>query len=144
MIHSNLLLAKFSKLGEKIQKLKGSKNSKLLSGTFIENFLTEPGLRISRGYADLGYEEFITQSGSKLLSLYTGKASNIPEGHEKFFFRIYDLDELLNLLNDLNEKQAEIILESRPKIKINNKFYTADTLLEAALDALIDLNLNFG
>jgi hypothetical protein len=53
------------------------------------------GMRVARGYADLGYEEFVLIKSRTLLSLFNGKTSEMPEGHEKFFFHIPSADELV-------------------------------------------------
>ncbi len=59
-------------------------------------FVQEQGRRIARGYADLGYEEFVLLTDDKLLSLYSGKPSEIPEGHSRHFFLVPTCDEMVD------------------------------------------------
>ena len=61
-------------------------------------FVPEQGLRIGRGYADLGYEEFLLLQDRTMLSLFSGKTSELPEGHENFFFVIPSPDEIVHNL----------------------------------------------
>ena len=44
----------------------------------------EEGKRVARGFADLGFEEFLISTGGKLISLFTGEVSK-PEQLENFF-----------------------------------------------------------
>ena len=55
-----------------------------------------PGRRIARGFADLGYEEFYSLSGSKMASIYTGHTSELPPEHQKFFFLVPGFDTLVD------------------------------------------------
>lgn len=57
------------------------------------------GAHLIRGYADLGHEEFVLVGAGKLISLYTGTPSNLPEGHEHFFSRVPTIDEMTNLIS---------------------------------------------
>ena len=43
---------------------------------------------IARGYADLGYEEFLLITDQKMVSLYSGTTSNLPNGHADHFFLV--------------------------------------------------------
>jgi hypothetical protein len=61
-------------------------------------FSRDVGQRVAREYADLGAEEFILLGGNRIVSLFTGKPSEIPEGHEKHFFRVPSVDELVDAL----------------------------------------------
>lgn len=54
-----------------------------------------PGIKVARGYADLGYEEFLILPNNKLLSLYSAKISEIPPGHSQHFFWVPSAVELL-------------------------------------------------
>lgn len=56
------------------------------------------GAHLVRGYADLGHEEFIMVGPGKLVSLYTGTPSALPEGHEEFFTRIPSTEELCDAI----------------------------------------------
>ena len=52
------------------------------------------GMKIARGFADLGYEEFLLLPGRKLLSLYSGQVTPFPEEHSRFFFEVPTPDEV--------------------------------------------------
>jgi hypothetical protein len=56
----------------------------------------EPGVRIARGFADLGYEEFYALSGGKAVSVFSGQVAQIPPEHQKFFFLVPSFDRLIN------------------------------------------------
>lgn len=57
------------------------------------------GAHLVRGYADLGNEEFIIVGDRKLVSLYTGKPSSLPEGHEHFFYRVPTSQEITDVIS---------------------------------------------
>ena len=71
---------------------------------------TEPplkeGTRIARGFADLGYEEFVLLPGKKLLSLYSGTLTQFPEEHAHFFFPVPSADEMVE---DIERKGFDIV-----------------------------------
>ena len=89
MIHSNYFL-------EKCQQLKN----------LGCDFPIEPGVRLGRGFADYGYEEFYLLQNSKLVSIFTGQVSDWQPIQQKFFFVIPDQ---FALLNAISLKEIEII-----------------------------------
>ena len=62
----------------------------------------EPGMKIARGFADLGFEEFLLLPGSKLLALYSGQVTQFQEEHRTFFFPVPTADELIAHITTLN------------------------------------------
>lgn len=66
-----------------------------LKGIGLETHFV-PGARIARGFADVGYEEYYCVSSSKILSIYTGHISALPDEHRDFFFPVPDADSLAN------------------------------------------------
>ena len=56
----------------------------------------EEGAHIARGFADLGYEEFLILPGQKLLSLFTGVINNFPEDDRHSFFLVPSTKDLSN------------------------------------------------
>jgi hypothetical protein len=58
----------------------------------------EQGEQVARGYADLGYEQFLVLSDHKLLSLQSGKSSELQEGHRHFFFSVPSVEQLADVL----------------------------------------------
>ena len=67
--------------------------------------IREPGERISRGYADLGYEEFLLISEQRMVSLFSGQVSTLPVDHERFFFAVPTVDQMLR---EVERRGAEI------------------------------------
>lgn len=65
----------------------------------------QPGLRLARGFADIGYEEYSVLSGYNVVSLHTGKTGTLEPDYEKFYFPVYSVDELSKLLY---EKHCDI------------------------------------
>ncbi len=82
-------------------------------------FVIEPGVRLGRGFADYGYEEFYFLNTNKTVSLLTGQTSEWQPVHQKFFFVIPDQ---FTLLNEISLKEAEIVsveyLEQRDWIAV--------------------------
>lgn len=80
----------------------------------ICNALSQAGLptsfnegdQIARGFADLGFEEFIILPDQKLLSLISGTTSALPVEHKKFFCWVPSVDELAI---ELARRRVEII-----------------------------------
>lgn len=60
------------------------------------------GMRIARGFADLGIEEFLLLPGDKLLSLCSGSTSQLPNEHRKFFFLVPSFEQLVNAIQELD------------------------------------------
>jgi hypothetical protein len=60
------------------------------------------GDTIARGFSDVGFEEFLLVSELKTVSLLTGQSSVIKSEDLKFFFKIPNFEELVNLLTDRN------------------------------------------
>jgi hypothetical protein len=56
------------------------------------------GAHVGRGFADLGYEQFVMIADRVTVSLFNGKRGEIPAGHERFFFRVLSVPECLELL----------------------------------------------
>ena len=57
------------------------------------------GLRLSRGFADVGYEEFVVLPNGKLMSLFTGQQSEFSSDHRGFFFEVLTIERLIELLS---------------------------------------------
>jgi hypothetical protein len=127
---SNQVLKKFQSLHEKL-------GAELFS---------EPGVRLGRGFADLGFEEFVLGGSSKITSLYTGKCGDLPDEHRHFFFNIYDADGLVEVLINLGydvdridyveQRDWRIVLIGAEK---KEHSLIAATLLDVLLDAALSL-----
>jgi len=57
-----------------------------------------PGDRVARGFADLGYEEFLVLPGDKLLSLISGTLAACSVEGRAHFFPVPTVDELVQSL----------------------------------------------
>lgn len=74
----------------------------------------QPGLRIARGYADLGFEEFMLLSETKLLSLINGKISEVIQEDKRHFFVVPTADSLVQEIQRHNYDILELqYLEQR-------------------------------
>ena len=67
----------------------------------VSNF--RPGARIARGFADVGYEEFVVLPNGKMMSLFSGAQSELNEEHRGFFFEVPTEAELLAELETRGE-----------------------------------------
>ncbi len=77
-----------------------SLSESLHSSGFCPEFDT--GMRIARGYADLGIEEFCMLSPTKMVSLFSGKVSELPPDHYKFFFCVPTVSDLVSEISKRN------------------------------------------
>ncbi len=53
------------------------------------------GSRVSRGFADVGFEEFVLLPNGKMMSLFTGAQSDFLEEHRGFFFEVPTIEDFL-------------------------------------------------
>lgn len=61
----------------------------------------EPGERVARGFADLGYEEFVVLPSGKLLSLFTGEMTKIGAELDEHFFLVPSFERLCQIAREL-------------------------------------------
>lgn len=73
----------------------------------------EPGMKIARGFADLGYEEFLLLPGERLLALYSGQVTALQDEHRKFFFHVPTPDEMLATIIKANWDIASLHYEEQ-------------------------------
>ena len=57
-----------------------------------------PGAQVARGFADLGYEEFVIIAEGQIVSLLTGVRGEMPAGHAGHFFVVPSVDQLCDEL----------------------------------------------
>ena len=57
-----------------------------------------PGMRVARGFADLGFEEYFILSGSRVVSLFTGEVGPLSNEDKEHFFHVPSADEVLEEL----------------------------------------------
>lgn len=102
-----------------------------------------PGLRIARGFADVGFEEYSVLTERTMVSLSTGQKGEIPETFREHFFPVLTPDQISNVLYrmeidlsrieyiDQRTWQGEFVKGS------SNKTIAADSLDELFLKALL-------
>jgi len=99
------------------------------------------GMQIARGFADLGFEEFLVLQGKKILSLFTGKITQLNQEEEHHLFLIYTPDQLVNMINQsgFEIKRLEFCDQRTWKLECapNDISIEADSLLTGLLRALI-------
>lgn len=95
---------------------------------------------VGRGFADLGFEEFIVLPGPKLLSLMAGTVSDLPESDYERFFLVPDADvlvqvilrsggEILNL-NFVDQREWQIAVSFNGTLKQASSRKLKDALIE--------------
>jgi hypothetical protein len=67
-----------------------------------------PGARLARGFADVGFEEFVILPNLKMMSLFTGAQTEVVADHQNFFFEIPSLDDVLRELEERGEPVVEV------------------------------------
>jgi hypothetical protein len=58
----------------------------------------EPGDEVVRGYADVGFEEFLVLPGDRLCSKFTGQVTELTSEKREHLFRVPSLEELTDVL----------------------------------------------
>lgn len=66
-----------------------------LRGRAMSDVALEEGMRVGRGFADVGFEEFIVLPGARMLSLLTGEVSLINQVRREHLFEIATSDQLI-------------------------------------------------
>jgi len=103
---------------------------------------------LGRGFADLGFEVFVLLPGGKLLSLFTGSTSTLPDAEapdRANFFAILSADQIVDALVELGVTiesltfcdQREWCLQLKLANSLESELYYAKELEEVLLDALI-------
>lgn len=106
------------------------------------------GMKVARGFADLGYEEFLLLPGDKLLSLYSGQVTAFPHEHANFFFEVPTADELVDRIVRAFWDIEELVFQEQRRwvLKILNakskkvKKFVAPTLEEVLITAISNLS----
>lgn len=102
--------------------------------------------QVARGFADLGFEEFmVLPGGKKIISILTGTTSELPDDAPKNLFAVPSPDEALSKLSELGALRINFKhLDERSwelTFVINNKeFRVIDrTLQEVLVEGLIQV-----
>ena len=106
-----------------------------------------PGLRVARGFADLGYEEFLILPNGKLLSIFSGTMSE-SIGDAKHLFVVPDIAILLRLIEEASyrvdqivnkeDRNWEVFLSANQPLDQQSCF-EGDTIASALIEAAISL-----
>ena len=73
----------------------------------------EAGMKVARGFADLGFEEFLLLPGERLLALYSGQITSLPPEHRKFFFAVPSPDHLVERIIRRNFDIISLVYEEQ-------------------------------
>ena len=100
------------------------------------------GSRVSRGFADLGYEEFYLLPSNKLLSIYTAKTSDWLKEHQKFFFAVPDADQIISAIRqelidvkvNLSGIEWQVVLKNNHKAVENTGSSIINLLIKSYLE----------
>lgn len=105
------------------------------------------GMRVARGFADLGYEEFYCLSDKKLVSIFTGHLSDITPEHRNFFFAILPIEALVDSISKLHYDVESFTFVDQRRWRVALRHAGSSELLEvldreldcAVADALIQI-----
>lgn len=108
-------------------------------------FEMEQGQTVARGFADLGFEEFTLLNAHKIVSLYSGKVSDLPEDDRKHFFPVPAVDDLVDRivksglditrLNFLDQRKWVLTVSSSEG---HERQYAGQTLKDVLLNCLLE------
>jgi hypothetical protein len=102
-----------------------------------------PGLRIGRGFSDIGAEEYSVLNNKKAVSLLTGKEIELDEFFLNYYFFVPDAEELVLELfkRNINIEKIEFIDQRSWRIEIENqkmqKFIQEERSLHQCLALLL-------
>jgi len=96
----------------------------------------EAGMKVARGFADLGYEEFLLLPGDRLLALYSGQITPLPPEHRGFFFAVPSPDELVERIIKGNFDIASLVYEEQRSWRLTLAEATTGIIRETQGDSL--------
>lgn len=98
-----------------------------------------PGTRIARGFADVGFEEFVLLPNGKSMSLFAGTQAEFLEEHRGFFFEVPTIADLLSELELRGEKvvAVEYVNQRNWRVRTSNQLAECRDLQEALVRCLI-------
>ncbi len=75
----------------------------------------EPGIRVARGFADVGFEEFVILPNGNLMSLFTGEQRPIKDGEIEHLVVVPDVDMITDQLiaHGMNGFHVELLKSNR-------------------------------
>lgn len=99
----------------------------------------EPGVRIARGYADLGFEVFMLLSSTRMVSLHTGDVSEFGAGEQEHFFVVPDCEEMVEALLRLNFDVDSIHFPEQREWSLRLRNLANDALVEVRGESLEEM-----
>jgi len=126
-------------------------NSVLEKCSSLEDELLKPkfvrGEHLGRGFADLGYEQFVFLSNNQLVSLFTGDKISIDDREREHFFIIPSVDQInqhleeklydIKFLNFINRREWELVVVNSDT---NDELvFLSKTILEVLLESLLHI-----
>ena len=103
----------------------------------------EVGARVARGFADLGYEEFVLISAQTIVSLFSGKPTPLPADHAQFFFVVPNSDQMVQYLSVAGYDFTAVVFEEQRRWRVRVKQESTGRTLEACAEqfseTLLDL-----
>lgn len=109
------------------------------------NYEVKVGMTLARGFADLGHEEFSVLNNDKILSLFTGDISSLPQNYKEHFFPLFSCDELIvelfrngaevRNLKSVDRRTWELTVQTEGGIQE----YTGKRLQDVLLEALVGM-----
>lgn len=108
----------------------------------------EVGAKLARGFADLGYEEFVLISEQTIVSLFSGKPTPLPADHAQFFFVVPNSDQMVQYLSVAGFDFEEVVYEEQRRWRVRIKQQSTGRNLEASglqfTETLLDLLIQQG
>jgi hypothetical protein len=108
-------------------------------------FPLEVGASVARGYADLGTEVFQLIGPKRLVSLFTGKTSELPDEHLHFFFRVPEVEELVDEFARRGVRVLGLSFKDQRRwvlgleVEGETREFISNSLEETLLDGLLSL-----
>ena len=98
-----------------------------------------PGARVARGFADVGFEEFVVLPSGKLMSLFTGTQTELANEHRNFFFEVPGVEELIHELEKAGERieTIEYVNQRHWRVKTTSTLSERRDLHEALIWCLV-------
>lgn len=98
----------------------------------------EAGTHLSRGFADLGYEQFIVLPAGSLVSLFTGDRSTLSDEHKQFFFCVPTVDALCAFLHNNECEVACVFEDDEYTVSITSEQVTHESISTSLWDCLLE------
>lgn len=98
----------------------------------------EAGTHVSRGFADLGYEQFIVLPAGTLLSLFTGDRSTLLDEHRQFFFCVPTVDTFCSFLQNSECEVTCMLKDNECAVSISSERCSYESLTTSLWDCLLE------